>query len=256
MTNDSQLPKGLPAWARGSAPRHGRDDLLLLPSTRQSIFEGRAMIQIGTGSGKTHAFLATYDHWLREDQATSLVLIDETHHLVIRDGNTRSAAGFRQLMQPASVPQPTDPPKLVALPFQPRRLRVLSDAELYAKWMRQAEEWERTGRDQRRVESTTDHRVRNPLVTKAVLKRSKGRCENPRCRNREPVGYTDSGDPILEVDHVVEHAKGGRDHGSNTIALCPNCHALKTRGRDRHELGAFLRGVAQHLDQDPFPHNQ
>lgn len=140
--------------------------------------------------------------------APDLVLIDEAHRLVIRDGNTRSAAISQALAQSASVPQPMAPPKLVALPFQPRQLRVLSDAELYAKWMREAEEWERTGRDQRRAESTAVHRVRNPLVRKAVLKRSKGRCENPRCRDPEPVGYTDNGDPILEVDHVVEHAKG------------------------------------------------
>ncbi|WP_086025987.1 HNH endonuclease signature motif containing protein [Streptomyces viridochromogenes] len=200
---------------------------------------------MATGAGKTHATLAMYHRWLREDQAMPLVLIDETHHLVIRNGNTRSATAFQHLMQSASLPQPKAPIKLVPLAFQPRRLRVLSDAELYAKWMRQAEEWERTGRDQRRADSTTVHRVRNPLVRKAVLRRSKGRCENPRCRNPEPVGYTDKGDPILEIDHVIEHAKGGRDHGSNTIALCPNCHALKTRGRDRHEFGAFLQGVAQ-----------
>ncbi|MEU2925451.1 HNH endonuclease [Streptomyces sp. NPDC007251] len=211
------------------------------------------MIHMATGAGKTHVTLAMYDRWLREGQSTSLVLVDEAHRLVIRDGNTRSATAFRQLVQPPSTPQPVAPPKLITLPFQPRRLRVLSDVELYAKWMMQAEEWERTGRDQRRAESTTVHRVRNPLVRKAVLRRSKGRCENPRCRNPEPVGYTDNGDPILEVDHVVEHAKGGRDHGSNTIALCPNCHALKTRGRDRHELAAFLQGVAQRLHRAASP---
>ncbi|WP_367669700.1 HNH endonuclease [Streptomyces sp. DT2A-34] len=208
---------------------------------------------MATGAGKTRATLATYHRWLCEDQGMPVLLLDEAHRLVIRDGNTRTAAAFRQL---ASIPQPLAPPKMIALPFQPRRLRVLNDDELYAKWMTQAEEWEHTGRDQRRTESTTVHRVRNPLVRRAVLKRSKGRCENPRCMNPEPVGYTDNGDPILEVDHVVEHAQGGRDHGSNTIALCPNCHALKTRGRDRHELGAFLQEVAQRLHQDPSARNR
>ncbi|MEU6603843.1 HNH endonuclease signature motif containing protein [Streptomyces shenzhenensis] len=93
-------------------------------------------------------------------------------------------------------------------------------------------------------------------MRKAVLERSKGLCENQRCRDREPVGYTDNGDPILEIDHVVEHAKGGRDHGSNTIALCPNCHALKTRGRDRRELTAFLQKEAQRLHQAALPNGQ
>jgi hypothetical protein len=204
---------------------------------------------MGTGAGKTHAFLATYDRWLREEQTTPLVLIDGAYRLVTRQGNTRHVAALGALVQPAPPPQPTAPFQLVALPFQPRPLRVLTDNELYVKWNSQAEEWERTGRDQRRTGRTTDQRVRNPLVRKAVLKRSKGCCENPRCRQREPVGYTDDGDPILEVDHVVEHAKGGRDHGSNAIALCPNCHALKTRGRGRHELTAFLREEAARLHQ-------
>ncbi|MFE2674725.1 HNH endonuclease [Streptomyces hygroscopicus] len=214
---------------------------------------------MATGTGKTCTYVP---YWLlREEQAMrlttpDLVVINEAHHLAIRNGSHRVAALSRELAQLASPPQPMAPPKLVALPFQPRRLRVLSDAELYAKWMRQAEEWERTGRDQRHAESTAVRRVRNPLVRKAVLKRSKGRCENPRCRNPEPIGHTDDGDPILEVDHVVEHAKGGRDHGSNTIALCPNCHALKTRGRDREELGAYFRGVAQRLHQAASPRNQ
>ncbi|MEU5731695.1 MULTISPECIES: HNH endonuclease [Streptomyces] len=237
--------------------------MLLLSTARQPAFPSRALIQMATGGGKTYTSVETAYKLLllREEQAMrpaapDLVLIDEAHRLVIRDGNTRSAAISQALAQSASVPQPMAPPKLVALPFQPRQLRVLSDAELYAKWMREAEEWERTGRDQRRAESTAVHRVRNPLVRKAVLKRSKGRCENPRCRDPEPVGYTDNGDPILEVDHVVEHAKGGRDHGSNTIALCPNCHALKARGRDRDELGAFFRGVAQRLHEAASPRSQ
>ncbi len=263
MTDGFRPPKGLPAWARGSAPRRVQDDMLLLSTARQPAFPSRALIQMATGGGKTYTSVETAYKLLllREEQAMrpaapDLVLIDEAHRLVIRDGNTRSAAISQALAQSASVPQPMAPPKLVALPFQPRQLRVLSDAELYAKWMREAEEWERTGRDQRRAESTAVHRVRNPLVRKAVLKRSKGRCENPRCRDPEPVGYTDNGDPILEVDHVVEHAKGGRDHGSNTIALCPNCHALKTRGRDRDELGAFFRGVAQRLHEAASPRSQ
>ena len=252
MIDDFHRPQGLPAWIRGSTPHHVQGDLLCPRNARQPALPSRVVIHMATGTGKTHALLAMYDRLLREEQTPSPLLVHTANHLVLRDGNTRAAA-LRHLAQSASIPQPMAPTKLLPLPFQPRRDRIVSDAELYAKWMTQAEEWERTGRDQRRAESTTVHRVRNPLVRKAVLRRSKGRCENPRCRNPEPVGYTDNGDPILEVDHVVEHASGGRDHGSNTIALCPNCHALKTRGRDRHEVGAFLQGVAQRLHRAASP---
>ncbi|MGV9255689.1 HNH endonuclease [Streptomyces sp. NPDC003697] len=130
------------------------------------------------------------------------------------------------------------------LPYQPRRLRALEADEYYAKLMARADHRERIGLDQREVEQTATRRVRSAMVRKAVLRRSNGCCENPGCRDKRPVGWTDSGDPILEVDHVVEHAAGGRDHGENMIALCPNCHALKTRGRERAELTLRLVRVA------------
>ncbi len=73
----------------------------------------------------------------------------------------------------------------------------------------------------------------------AVLLRSEGHCESPRCTG-EPQDITDAGHPILEVDHIQDLAKGGLDHPEQMIALCPNCHAIKTRGctreRLRHEL--------------------
>ncbi|MFF0163856.1 hypothetical protein ACFYRY_41100 [Streptomyces sp. NPDC005263] len=45
-----------------------------------------------------------------------------------------------------------------------------------------------------------------------------------------------------------DHAQGGRDHPGAMIALCPNCHANKTRGADRSALRERLRCVAQMLD--------
>ncbi|WP_432862274.1 HNH endonuclease [Microbispora rosea] len=52
---------------------------------------------------------------------------------------------------------------------------------------------------------------------------------------------TDKGDPILEIDHIEELAKGGRDHPESMAALCPNCHAIKTRGKTRHALQRRLK---------------
>ncbi|WP_459349076.1 HNH endonuclease signature motif containing protein [Cellulomonas olei] len=45
----------------------------------------------------------------------------------------------------------------------------------------------------------------------------------PAERNRQ-------GDPILDVDHIRDLGLGGDDHPRNMVALCPNCHACKTRG--------------------------
>jgi 5-methylcytosine-specific restriction enzyme A len=39
-------------------------------------------------------------------------------------------------------------------------------------------------------------------------------------------------------------AQGGPDHPEQMIALCPNCHAIKTRGRTREQLRQELFTVA------------
>ena len=86
--------------------------------------------------------------------------------------------------------------------------------------------------------------LRLESARRAVLLRSEGHCENPRCTG-EPQDITDAGHPILEVDHIQDLAKGGPDHPEQMIALCPNCHAIKTRGRTREQLRHELFTVAR-----------
>ena len=78
----------------------------------------------------------------------------------------------------------------------------------------------------------------------AVLLRSDGHCESPSCTG-EPQDITDAGHPILEVDHIQDLAKGGPDYPEQMIALCPNCHAIKTRGPTRERLSHELFTVAR-----------
>ena len=86
--------------------------------------------------------------------------------------------------------------------------------------------------------------LRLPSVRRAVMLRSEGHCESPHCTG-EPQDITEAGHPILEVDHIQDLAKGGPDYPEQMIALCPNCHAVKTRGRTRvplrHELATVAR---------------
>lgn len=97
---------------------------------------------------------------------------------------------------------------------------------------------------------TTSKPVRLHAARRAVLIRSEGRCENPDCGQEAP-DITDKGLPVLDVDHVEDIAKGGRDHPSQMIALCPNCHAVKTRGKTRHAMYPKLLAAAarRHSDQ-------
>jgi 5-methylcytosine-specific restriction protein A len=53
------------------------------------------------------------------------------------------------------------------------------------------------------------------------------------------------GQPILDVDHIQDLAKGGEDHPRNMVALCPNCHACKTRGRNASQWRRELTQAAE-----------
>lgn len=100
------------------------------------------------------------------------------------------------------------------------------------------------GLDDKRATKTSSVPVRYEDARRAVMLRSQGRCENPRCTG-DIQDRTDAGDPILEVDHLHDLAKGGEDLPAQIIALCPNCHAIKTRGRTRHDLKKDLVAEAR-----------
>lgn len=88
--------------------------------------------------------------------------------------------------------------------------------------------------------------TRSAAARQAVLVRSGGRCESDRCTGM-PAELNREGEPILDVDHIVDLALGGDDHPTNMAALCPNCHACKTRGANarlwRAELSKSVRAA-------------
>ena len=96
----------------------------------------------------------------------------------------------------------------------------------------------------RRAIRRSEGLVRSASARRAVLMRSAGKCENPRCTG-QARDLTDSGDPILEIDHIHDLALGGPDDPAQMIALCPNCHAIKTRGRTREQLRDLLLVTAK-----------
>ena len=95
-------------------------------------------------------------------------------------------------------------------------------------------------------QAVVERHFRSPFARRAVLIRAQGNCESPRCTG-QPQDLTDQSEAILEVDHVIPLSRGGADHPSNMIALCPNCHAVKTRGSTRTELEPELAVLAAKL---------
>ncbi|MER6471538.1 HNH endonuclease [Streptomyces collinus] len=133
-------------------------------------------------------------------------------------------------------------------PFRRIRARTVSRRERYRELRRRVEEREAAGRHQEAALTASTRRVCDREARDAVLLRSNGLCENPWCLLRALPYRTTAGGSLLEVDHTDDHALGGRDHPSAMIALCPNCHANKTRGAGRAALRERLRPVAMELD--------
>ncbi|MFC9180173.1 HNH endonuclease [Streptomyces globisporus] len=122
-----------------------------------------------------------------------------------------------------------------------------SDEDAYRRLAQKAEaNAERRG--QMKKPTLADKYVRDPSARAAVIKRCRGRCESPQCAGH-PTELTTAGQPILQVDHVKDLAKKGPDVPWNMIALCPNCHALKTYGENGEKLRRLLSATARRLHE-------
>ncbi|MFE9443955.1 HNH endonuclease [Streptomyces sp. NPDC006602] len=125
-------------------------------------------------------------------------------------------------------------------------LRRMADPALrYAELNDRAERAVRDGKSHRHRPQGGQRLSRIAASRHAVLERSQGGCENPRCPDpRYTSALSRNGSYLLEVDHIDDHAKGGADLPKAMIALCPNCHALKTRGTVTDEFRVLLRATA------------
>lgn len=119
-----------------------------------------------------------------------------------------------------------------------------SPLEVYLRLCGTVEAAEARGDHDRTSTTAREQPVRSAAAIKAVLIRSGGQCENPLCTG-QPNDVNKNGDPILEVDHVQDRAIWGRDHPIQMVALCPNCHAIKTRGRTGELLREALLSEAR-----------
>jgi 5-methylcytosine-specific restriction enzyme A len=97
------------------------------------------------------------------------------------------------------------------------------------------------------VESISKSFVRDPLVKAFVLNQADGICEG--CGQVAPF-KTVSGDPYLEVHHVLPLAHGGTDTASNAVVLCPNCHRRAHFSSDRDDFIASLYKSISRLIQE------
>ncbi|MEU3503386.1 HNH endonuclease signature motif containing protein [Streptomyces hundungensis] len=133
--------------------------------------------------------------------------------------------------------------------------RMADPALRYAELNARAERAVRDGRSHTPRPLVGQRLSRIAASRDAVLERSQGSCENPSCPDpRYTSARSRNGSYLLEVDHVDDHARGGEDLPRAMIALCPNCHALKTRGTVTEEFRALLRTTALARHHELLPH--
>ncbi|MFJ7910741.1 HNH endonuclease [Kitasatospora sp. NPDC096204] len=125
-------------------------------------------------------------------------------------------------------------------------LRTMATPTRYRDLDRTARETTAAGRSHRARPRVGTQLSRSAAARQAVLERSLGACENPSCPSpRYTSDRSVSGDYLLEVDHVDDHARGGADLPEAMIALCPNCHAVKTRGTTGEQMREVFRRAAR-----------
>ncbi|MEU6904414.1 HNH endonuclease signature motif containing protein [Streptomyces coeruleorubidus] len=207
------------------------------------------MITLPTGTGKTVSGIEVAIKMARLGLGRTVVVRDRHSVAEFEKDLWAAWAGLGEAAISTAAPASL---RLYPEPYTLRRLRArLTPEGEYRALCRRAEEWEASGRDQERREVSGEERVRNPASRQAVLFRSGGLCENPECLLPNLPYRTTAGKPLLEADHIDEHASGGRDHPAAMIALCPNCHSNKTHGAGKSALTELLRKVAaqRHADE-------
>lgn len=194
------------------------------------------LVPFGTGSGKTNTAIGL------------VVELANEHHrdLALAGLVPRTAQRDRTVWDVAAAP----PAWLEPMPYASRRMRArMSREATYRAMCRRVQERERAGLHEERRQHEGERRVRDGESREAVLLRCQDRCENPKCFKRDLPYRTSAGKTLLQVDHIADHAAGGRDYPSTMIALCPNCHANKTYGANREALRAALRAEALKLHE-------
>ena len=77
-----------------------------------------------------------------------------------------------------------------------------------------------------------------PLATKReVLIEAGYRCGVPTCR-----AFT------IDIHHIIERSKGGKDTSENLIALCPTCHTRYHRGEYARDAIQVWKGILVQLN--------
>jgi 5-methylcytosine-specific restriction enzyme A len=200
-----------------------------------------------TSTARTPDSSAIPQRWFEEHQPRNGLVASV--YTLVRDSPEARAAAVRALVEKYFVAAPHAALlSELGLSASPAEMAFSDRAAEYRRLCERADVfW--TGREDARASRTSADPIRSRAARQAVILRSRGRCENPGCTG-DIQDVTDRGEPLLEVDHIQDIAKGGPDNPIQMIALCLNCHTIKTHGRTREQLRQKLLVVAECLHQE------
>jgi 5-methylcytosine-specific restriction endonuclease McrA len=78
-------------------------------------------------------------------------------------------------------------------------------------------------------EADATRRERLKVIVEYARARAEGFCE---CCEKPAPFIRHNNEPYLEIHHIVALSRDGTDHPANVAAICPNCHAQITHGKD------------------------
>jgi len=102
-----------------------------------------------------------------------------------------------------------------------RKIKKLSDEQLQRLTQKEQSR-------PRKMTTNTSLYIRNPYIIERAKRSAAGRCQD--CGQSAPFINRLTGEPFLEVHHIVPLSEGGEDSIDNVVALCPNCHRKRHYG--------------------------
>ncbi|WP_266080625.1 HNH endonuclease [Haladaptatus caseinilyticus] len=154
------------------------------------------------------------------------------------DANSSESDGTVSVRGSNSTMGPID--ELVVEKESPKTSRVSNELRSLRRKAEQAASTDPT-RDTSQTGGGSRYQRAQP-IKEFVKTRADGMCE--ACGEAAPFENR-AGEPYLEVHHIDELGKGGEDHPSKVVALCPTCHKRIHHGQKGGKINEELRDKLQ-----------
>ncbi|GKZ16057.1 HNH endonuclease signature motif containing protein [Haladaptatus sp. T7] len=180
------------------------------------------------------------EHDSEASVATTTDTVENNKLSEITDTNSGVSDSTVSVRESNSTMKPTDEDGLVVERENPKTPR---ESDELRSLRRKAEQAASTDPSRDTFQTGGGSRYQRAQPIKEFVKvRADGMCE--ACGEAAPFENR-AGEPYLEVHHIDELGKGGEDHPSKVVALCPTCHKRIHHGQKGEQINEELRDKLQ-----------